>query len=65
MRRVDYRFQVLRNGVPYAELAAIGTPTIKMQSTAAIARSLSGEFAKPRDWEPNFLRDENPPADAA
>lgn len=58
MRRVDYRFQVLRNGVPYAELAAIGTPTIKMQSTAAIARSLSGEFAKPLDWEPNFLRDE-------
>ena len=58
MRRVDYRFQVLRNGVPYAELAAIGAPTIKMQSTAAIARSLSGEFAKPRDWEPNFLRDE-------
>lgn len=58
MRRVDYRFQVIRNGVPYAELSAIGTPTIKMQSTAAIARSLSGEFAKPRDWEPNFLRDE-------
>jgi hypothetical protein len=58
VRRVDYRFQVLRNGVPYAELAAIGTPMIKMQSTAAIARSLSGEFAKPRDWEPNFLRDE-------
>ena len=40
------------------ELAAIGAPTIKMQSTAAIARSLSGEFAKPLDWEPNFLRDE-------
>lgn len=58
MRQVDYRFQVLRNGVPYAELSAIGAPTIKMQSNTSIARSLSGEFAKPMDWTPNFLKDE-------
>lgn len=58
MRRVDYRFQVLRNGVPIAELSSIGTPVIKQQSNAAIARSLSGEFARPVEWEPNFLRDE-------
>ncbi len=58
MRQVDYRFQLLRGGVPYGELAAVGAPTIRMQSAAAIARSLSGEFAKPRDFAPDFLRDE-------
>lgn len=56
MREVEYRFQILRNNVPYDELRALGTPTVRHQGSATITRSLSGTFRKPAK-DINWLND--------
>ena len=56
MREVEYRFQVLRNNVPYDELHALGAPTVRHQGRATITRSLSGTFRKSTK-EINWLND--------
>ena len=47
MREVEYRFQILRNNVPYDELHALSVPTLRYQGSATITRSFSGTFRKP------------------
>lgn len=56
MRTVDFRYQVLRNNVPYVKLHATGTPSVRYQGSAAITRSFSGTFCKP-DKEINWFND--------
>lgn len=59
MREVAYRYQVLRNGVPYVELEASGTPSVRFQSGSAITRSFSGTLRKPAEavnWFNDRLR---------
>lgn len=59
MRTVDYRYQVMRKGVPLVSLSARGMPAIRMQSTAKIMRSMSGSFLQPDmavDWLTDRLR---------
>lgn len=45
MRNVDYKYEVLRNHVPIAEIHAVGTPVVRHQSEAVIPRTLKGAFA--------------------
>lgn len=59
MREVAYRYQVLRDGVPYAELEATGAPTVRFQSGSVITRSFSGVLRKPLaqiNWFTDRLR---------
>ena len=56
MREVDYRYQILRNNVPYAQMHAVGTPSVRYQGSATITRSFSGTFRKP-DKEINWFND--------
>ena len=59
MREVAYRYQVLRNGVPYVELEASGAPSLRFQSGSAITRSFSGTLRKPAEavnWFNDRLR---------
>jgi len=41
MREVDYKFEVLRNGVVIKHLSALGSPALKHQSSGTIMRSLT------------------------
>lgn len=56
MREVDYRYQILRNGVPYTTLAAVGTPVVRFQSASSITRSFSGSF-RTLDADINWFND--------
>lgn len=44
MRNVDYRVDVLRGGVPYAQMAFSSPPTVYMDADASIKMTLKGEF---------------------
>lgn len=48
-RTVDVRFYVLRNNARFTELHAVNTPTLRMDSTASIKMSMTGEFIRNAD----------------
>ena len=59
MRTVDFRYQVLRNNVPYTHMQAVGTPTVRFQRSAVITRSFAGTFARPEkpvNWFTDRIR---------
>ena len=59
MRTVDFRFDVLRNGVKAAELRQISNPSVRMSTKSEIKSSLSGEFLHSSDID--ILSDEIQP----
>lgn len=44
IRHEEIRFRMMRNGIEYGELYAMGTPTLRMQSSGEIKMSLQGTF---------------------
>lgn len=50
MRTLEVRYKIIRDGAEAGELYAVGTPSLRMNDSAAIKTSLSGTFA----YDSNF-----------